>query len=187
MKTILLFLSLTLAAAAADYHLELTTETTKITWTLADPLHTVQGTFKLKRGDIHFDPESGNASGEVVVDATSGESGSEGRDSRMHKNVLESKKYPEVGFSPDHVEGKVEMAGTSNIKLHGVFRIHGANHDITVPVQVVAKENQLVASIKFDVPYVAWGMKDPSVLFLKVGKAVVIDIQTTGRVSASAK
>lgn len=184
MKPVLLFLSLTLCAFAADYHLELAPETTRINWTLSDPLHTVKGTFKLKRGDIHFDPESGKASGQVIVDATSGESGSEARDGRMHRNVLESKKYPEVGFTPDRVEGKVELAGTSNVKLHGIFRIHGADHEITVPVQVTAKENQLAASLRFDVPYVAWGMKDPSVLFLKVGKSVVIEMETTGRVSS---
>src|SRR5258708_2352603 len=137
MKPIFLFLALTLSATAADYHLELTSETTKIVWTLPDPLHKVEGTFKLKRGDLHFDPESGTASGEVVVDATSGQSGSEGRDSKMHKSVLESQKYPEITFAPDHVEGKVAMEGTSNVKLHGVFRIHGGAHEITVPVQVV--------------------------------------------------
>jgi polyisoprenoid-binding protein YceI len=180
-----LILSLTFSGAAADYHLELTPGNTKINWTLTDPLHTVHGTFKLKRGDIHFDPETGKAGGEVVVDATSGESGSSQRDSRMHKNVLESPKYPDVSFAPDHVEGKVELAGKSNVKLHGIFKIHGAAHEITVPVEVIAKDNQLAANLKFDVPYVAWGMKDPSIVFLKVGKSVEIEMQATAPVAAT--
>ena len=182
MKPILLILSLTAAAFAADYHLELTPQATKISWTLGDVLHTVHGTFQLKRGDIHFDPESGAASGVVVVDVPTGESGSGARDSRMHKNVLESEKYPEASFAPDRVEGKVQLAGTSNIKLHGVFRIHGAAHEMTVPVQVTAKERELTAGIKFDVPYVAWGMKDPSTFILKVSKSVEIDVQATGHI-----
>jgi len=174
---------LTITAMAADYHLELAPETTRISWTLGDVLHTVHGTFKLKRGDIHFDPESGKASGEVVVDAASGESGSGARDSRMQKNVLESTKYPEVWFAPDRVEGKVGLTGTSTVTLHGVFKIHGAAHEITVPAQVTAQGSQLAAIIKFDVPYVAWGMKDPSTFILKVSKSVEIEVQARGRVA----
>lgn len=183
MRSILVVLLLKLlffsqAATAADYHLELAPDNTKINWTLGDVLHTVHGTFKLKRGDIHFDPESGKASGEVVVDATSGESGNSARDSRMHKNVLESAKYPEVSFAPDRMEGKIEATGKSNVKLHGIFRIHGAAHELTVPVEVTVKENQFAANIKFDVPYVAWGMKDPSTFILKCGKTVAIELRT---------
>jgi polyisoprenoid-binding protein YceI len=180
----LLALSLTFSASAAEYHLQLNPESTQVNWTLGDVLHTVHGTFKVKHGEIVFDPESGKASGEVVVDATSGNSGSSARDGRMHKNVLESSRYPEMIFSPDHVEGKVELAGTSNVKLHGIFKIHGAAHELTAQVQVTAKEDQLVSNIKFEVPFVAWGMKDPSTLFLKVNKSVEIEMQATGHLSA---
>jgi len=186
MKSCAVFLLLPLAACAADYHLELSPETTHINWTLGDVLHTVHGTFKLKRGDLHFDTANGKAGGELVVDAASGESGSGARDSRMQKNVLESSRYPDVVFAPDRVDGRIEIPGTSQVRLHGLFTIHGASHELTVPVQVSAKDNQLSAEIRFDVPYVAWGMKDPSTFLLKVSKAVMIDVQTTGRLSAGA-
>ncbi len=77
-------------------------------WTLKDALHTVHGTFKLQRGDVVFDNETGKAGGGMVVDATSGDSGSSARDGRMHRNVLESAKYPDVSFVPDRLEGKLE-------------------------------------------------------------------------------
>jgi polyisoprenoid-binding protein YceI len=170
-------------AFAADYHLELAPDATRINWTLGDVLHTVHGTFKLKRGDIHFDPETGKAVGQVVVDTASGQSGSSARDGRMHKNVLESAKYPEASFSPDRVDGKVDLAGTSNVKLHGIFNLHRASHEITIPVTVSAKDNQLTAVIRFDIPYVAWGMKDPSNMLLKVNKSVQMEIRTSGHVS----
>jgi polyisoprenoid-binding protein YceI len=182
---IALALSLSPPLRGAEYHLQLTPESTQVSWTLGDVLHTVHGTFKLKCGDITFDTENGKADGEVVVDAASGQSGSSARDGRMHKYVLESAKYPEVSFSPDRVEGKVELNGTSNVKLHGVFKIHGASHEIIVPVQMTAKDGQITAKIKFEVPYVAWGMKDPSTLFLKVDKSVDIDLQLTGSLSAA--
>ena len=175
MRLTFLLLSLTLVADAADYHLELAPETSKINWTLSTLLHTVHGTFKLKFGDIHFDPDTGKASGEVVVDAATGESGESRRDSRMQKSVLESLKFPQVTFAPDRVEGKVELNGTSNVRLHGSFNIHGVSHEITMPVQVRARQNHLAANAKFDVPYIEWGMKDPSTFILKVSKLVEVE------------
>jgi hypothetical protein len=68
---------------------------------------------------VVFDNETGKAGGEIVVDATSGLRGSSARDGRMHKNVLESAKYPDVSFVPDRLDGKVELTGVSNSKLHG--------------------------------------------------------------------
>ena len=93
----LLALQFAVPLRAQQGALELDPARTAVHFTLKTSLHTVHGTFKIKHGDMHFDPDSGRASGEVVVDATSGESGSSARDSRMHKNVLESAKYPEDG------------------------------------------------------------------------------------------
>src|SRR5260370_14097905 len=99
-----------LAALAApsfcgSYTLQLTPDNTRIDWTLSDVLHAVHGTFELKRGSIRFDPDSGKAGGEVVVDTASGDSGSSARDKRMHQNVLESSKYADGVFKPDRLEG----------------------------------------------------------------------------------
>ena len=111
---------------------------TKVEFTLGSLLHTVHGTFQLKRGTLRFDPQSGKASGELVVDATSGESGSPARDKRMHASILESAKYPEITFRPDRVDGKVAAEGKSQVQLHGMFAIHGAEHEILLPVTVDA-------------------------------------------------
>ena len=98
-------------ATGQELSVHLDPASTKIEWTLGDVLHTVKGTFKLKRGDLTFDPSTGKAAGALVVDATSGESGSGARDGRMHRNVLESGKYPEITFVPDRVIGKVNLEG----------------------------------------------------------------------------
>ena len=88
----------------------------QVAFTLGDVLHTVHGTFALKRGNLRFDPETGKASGEIVVDAASGESGSAARDKRMHANILESARYPEIVFRPDRVEGKSRREGASDVR-----------------------------------------------------------------------
>jgi polyisoprenoid-binding protein YceI len=172
------FLLIALAAPAfcGSYTLQLTPANTRIEWTLSDFLHGVHGTFELKRGSIRFDPDSGKAAGEVVVDAASGDSGSGARDKRMHKSILESAKYAEAVFTPDRLEGKLALPGTSNLKLHGMFRIHGADHEMTMDVQAKVESERMVAEITFDVPYVDWGMKNPSTLLLRCGKKVQVAI-----------
>src|SRR3974377_1418529 len=47
----------------------------KVHYTVDSTLHLVHGTFNLKSGNVHLDPGSGKASGEIVVFATSGDSG----------------------------------------------------------------------------------------------------------------
>ena len=138
-------------------------------------------TFRLKRGDIRFDPATGAAGGELVVDAASGESGSDARDSRMHKNILESDRFPEIVFRPDRIDGKVVSEGQSHVQLHGIFSIHGADHEISMPVDVQASEGRYSATANFVVPYVKWGMKNPSTLFLRVSQQVDITIHTVAR------
>jgi polyisoprenoid-binding protein YceI len=151
---------------------------TTVEFTLGSLLHTVHGDFKLKRGSLSFDPRSGKASGELVVDATSGDSGSEARDKRMHTAILESAKYPEIIFRPDRVDGNVASVGKSVAQLHGVFAIHGVEHEILLPITVDAAAGQYTVAGVFEVPYVKWGMKNPSTLLLRVSDKVEITIHT---------
>src|SRR5450631_1553732 len=69
-------------APASEIVLTLDPAQSKVHWTVDSALHTVHGTFALKSGTLHFDPETGKAGGEIIVFATSGESGSSMRDAR---------------------------------------------------------------------------------------------------------
>jgi polyisoprenoid-binding protein YceI len=143
-------------------------------------LHRVHGDFKLKSGVVHFTPHSKAVSGELVVDATSGESGNGSRDRKMRKEVLESTTYPEITFRPDRVEGNVAAAGVSNVQVHGTFGIHGGEHEIVVPAQLDLSADHWDLVAHFDVPYVVWGLKDPSTFILRVQKTVAIDLHASG-------
>src|SRR6202047_2620199 len=101
--------------AVSEIVLTLDPTQSRVHWTVDSTLHTVHGTFALKSGTVHFDPETGKAGGEIVVAATSGESGSKSRDARMHKEILETPSYPEVIFRPTQVEGKVGQTGASDV------------------------------------------------------------------------
>lgn len=180
----LVLLAVTLGAAPVDpleTALQVDPAQTKVEFTLGDILHTVHGEFRLKRGDIHFDPTTGTAGGELVVDAASGASGIETRDSRMHKNILETDRYPEIVFRPDRVDGSVAREGQSHVQLHGIFSIHGADHEVSIPVDVKASAGQYTTTATFVVPYVKWGMKNPSTLFLRVSQQVDITIHAVAK------
>jgi polyisoprenoid-binding protein YceI len=148
----------------------------KIEWKLTGNVHDVHGTFKLKKGELWFDPESKQAGGLLVVDATSGESGSGARDGRMHKNVLESVKFPEITFAPDRLQGAVSLSGPSESQLHGQFTIHGATHEVLMKVASKIDGDNLNATLTFSVPYVKWGMKNPSNFLLRVNDTVDLTI-----------
>jgi len=170
------------AAAAPDLSFQVDPENTKIGFTLGDVLHTVRGTFQLKQGSLHLEPETGQASGEIVVDAKSGETGSGMRDRKMHREVLESDRYPEIKFRPDHLQGTVSPQGTSTVRVHGIFTIHGSEHELTAPAEVELSQDRWTAKLHFVIPYAKWGMKNPSTLFLRVSESVDIDMNVAGTV-----
>jgi polyisoprenoid-binding protein YceI len=178
------FLTLvTVRAAAQEQSLQVDPQHTTVTFTLSDVLHTVRGNFQLKRGALRLDPASGKLAGEVVVDARSGVSGNGMRDRKMNREVLESDRYPEIAFRPDRVDGTLALQGKSIVRVHGMFNIHGSEHELTVPADVQMFPDHWTASIHFTVPYAKWGMKNPSTLFLKVGESVDIDLNVAGNVS----
>jgi len=173
----------TVAAFAQGVAFQLDPQHTTVNFALSDVLHKIAGTFRLKQGSLHLDPASGKLTGEIVVDARSGESGTGMRDRKMHREVLESDRYPEIVFRPDRVEGKVLPQGKSSVQVHGIFSIHGADHEITVPAEVEIFPDRWTAMLHFSVPYANWGMKNPSNLFLKVSDSVDIDLTTAGAVT----
>jgi polyisoprenoid-binding protein YceI len=143
------------------------------------PFTQCAGTFKLKSGAVDVNLGDGSADGLIEVDATSGESGNPARDARMHKSILESDRYPIISFRPTHVIGEVSLSGDEVVTVEGAFRIHGAEHPLQLRIHIYPKGNAITLKTQFTVPYVDWGMKDPSIFVLRVNKTVDIEIEAT--------
>ena len=158
----------------------------KINFTIGDILHTVHGSFKLKTGDVNFDLPTKAVSGTLIVDAKSGQSNNRLRDRKMHREVLESERYPEIIFRLDRVDGTVAFTGSSSIQVHGIFSIHGTEHEFTMPVQLQFFSDHWIADSHFTIPYVKWGIKNPSTFFLRVSEEVEIEVHATGSIPLSA-
>ena len=103
----------------------------------------------------------------------------------MHREILESAKYPEVVFHPKQIEGKVALTGVSDVKLTGAFSIHGTDHELTAQVHAELSGEHWKGTSKFEVPYVSWGMKDASNFLLKVKPVVSVEVEMGGNYSIS--
>jgi polyisoprenoid-binding protein YceI len=159
---------------------------TKVNFTVDSTLHTVHGDFRLKSGSIQFDNSTGAASGELVVDSASGESGSNGRDKKMHKDILESPKYSDIVFTPQHVKGTVANEGKSNVEVEGILTMHGKSKPVTMPLDVQLQSGIGSADGSFSVKYLEWGMKNPSTFILRVNDTVQIHVHTVGKITPGA-
>jgi len=168
------------SATASAVTLSIDPAESKVHYTVDSTLHTVHGTFNIKRGSITFDPAGGKASGEIVVYATSGDSGNSSRDERMHKEILETKKYPEATFRPTQVERAVTLAGGFDGKVYGIINLHGQEHEIISTVHAEMAADHWKGTAKFDVPYIQWGIKDPSNWLLKVKPVVNVELEMVG-------
>ena len=156
---------------------------TEIHWTLSGGLHTTHGTFKLKSGEFLFNPATGIAEGEILVDATTGESGNADRDKRMHDEVLESNRYPAIFFHPTQIKGAFKSGeGTQELQGEGTFNIHGADHPLELPLKVQVAAGMVTATTRFTVPYVEWGMKNPSRFLFRVNKQAEIEVTAKGTI-----
>jgi polyisoprenoid-binding protein YceI len=129
---------------------------------------------------MHFDPARGKAGGEIAGFLASGESGNNSRDACMHNEILETAKYAEAVFRPSQVEGTVRP-GPSDVKLNGVFTIHGRDHELTAQVHAELVGDRLRTTSKLDVPYGQWGVKDASTFLLKVKPVIEVQFRNVRR------
>jgi len=167
-------------ASAQQLRLEFSPANTTVNFALGDLLHTVRGSFRLKQGTVEYNFSTATVTGALVIDASSGKSGNRIRDRKMHRQILESARYSEITFRPDRIEGEVAPAGPSAVKVHGLFSLHGADHELTMPVRVQVFPDHWTAETHFTVPYVKWGIKNPSAFFLRVSESVEIAVHATG-------
>lgn len=158
-------------------------DASSVAFALTGTGHEVHGTFHVQSGTVEFDRAKPDMSGSIVVSAASGDSGDKGRDKKMDTDVLDVEHYADVTFKPEKYQGTIAATGDSSIQVSGTFTLHGTSHEITVPMQVHIEGSNLTAKGAFVVPYVQWGLKDPSVFILKVAKEAKIDLNLAGTVS----
>ncbi len=170
--------------SAQEQVLKVDPASSEVRFTFADPLHAVHGTFRVQSGTVTFSPRHERMMGTVTVDAASGNSGNGTRDRKMRDDELKAPTYSTVTFAPQRYRGALAATGDSTITVDGVFTLLGTPHNITIPMQVHLQDGQCKATGSFAVPYLQWGLKDPSTFLLHVGKEVTVNLVLTGPVTA---
>jgi polyisoprenoid-binding protein YceI len=154
-----------------------------VDFTLTSNDDTTKGTFHVEKGSVSFDPASTQLTGLILVSAASGNSGNASRDKKMLKEVLQASKFGDITFAPQSYTGSMALAGDSTLQVTGVFTLHGVPHTITVPMAIHIEGSKCTATTNFKVPYVQWGLKDPSWFVFRVAKVVDIHLSLTGLLS----
>ncbi len=170
------------AASAAELRIEVDPARTDVRFGLKATMHTVHGVAAPTSGGFLLDPETGVAEGEVVVDATSVETGNGSRDKKMHRKVLLTVDHPRIVLRIRRLEGNLALEGKSDVTLHGEIEILGKPHEIAIPLQVEIDDGNFTAHAEFEIPYVEWGLKDPSTFILRVAKEVQVTIEAAGTI-----
>jgi polyisoprenoid-binding protein YceI len=158
---------------------------TRIEFTLGATLHTVEGTARLAQGEVRFDDASGQASGSLVIDARSAQTGNASRDRKMHGEVLESDRYPEIVFTPSRLELVRSGPDRGDAVLEGRLLLHGGEHPLRIPARIERDGGSVHLTGSFRVPYVAWGLKDVSNFIMRVDPEVEVRIDARARLSAA--
>jgi polyisoprenoid-binding protein YceI len=177
-------LCLALPLAAEKLTFELDPAATTIEIGFGATLHSVEGTLRVKEGKIDLDPETGRASGRIVIDATSAETGNRRRDRKMHEKILESPKYAEMVFTVERVSGTLNRAGRSEIEIHGILDMHGIQRPMDLVATAKADGERVTAVGRVIIPYREWGIPDPSFFILRVEKEVHVEVKASGRLTA---
>ena len=180
-----LALAVMLAPAVLAQHQTFTvnSDASEVKMTLKTTHEVVNGTFHIQSGSVEFDCSTPKMSGSVVVLAGSGKTGNDSRDKKMNKDILKVEQHATVSFEPKTYTGAIALSGDSTIQVTGIFTLLGTPHEITIPTFVHLDGTSSTAKAHFVVPYVQWGLKNPSFMFWKADNDVAIDLNLVGTIS----
>ena len=142
----------------------------------------VNGNFHVQSGAIDFDRSASKISGIILVAAGSGKTGNGSRDKKMNKDILKVDQFTTVSFAAKAYTGTIAASGDSTIQVSGVFTLLGTPHDLTIPIRVHIDGLKATAKGQLVVPYVQWGLKNPSFLIWKAENNVEVQVDLAGEI-----
>ena len=179
----IIFAALTPSLLAQHQTLTLNPDASHVAITLNTTHEVVHGTFHLQSGTIDFDRSSPHLSGSILVLSATGETGNSSRDNRMKKSILLAAQHANISFAPTSYTGSLSATAPSTLQVTGIFTLLDTPHTLTIPILVQLNGLAATAKAHFEIPYIEWGVKDPSFLFWKADKSVVIDLDLSGQLS----
>jgi len=132
---------------------------------------------------LTYQPASGNLQGSIVVSARGLTTDNKRRDAKMHEKVLKSSPHPLITLNILRADGVLDPETGGALQLEAELILLGQAHPLSFPVEISVSDMEngvLLATGAFMVPYVAWGLEDPSAVFLRVDKEVRVSFSAAG-------
>ena len=69
------------------------------------------------------------------------------------------------------------------MEVSGHFSLHGQDHEVTLPIEIQSAGRQLQMATHVTIPYIKWGLKNPSTFILRASDKVEIEIHAAGQLA----
>jgi len=166
----------------------LDTKESEVRIILGATLHTVDGRAALEPASFTWDTDSGSASGRAVVRASRLRTGIDARDQKMREDVLLSALHPEIVFEATGFELRQSGAEKLRFVLKGELTLLGVGHEIELETRAhLRSDNSWKARADLNLPYVQWGLTDPSLPLFAVDKYVTVEVKAVGSLAREAQ
>lgn len=172
MKNLFISSFLVLFATSFSFSQSFKTEEGKATFYSKVPLHSFEGNSENLVGLINLDEKTVD----FYIDLETLDTGNGKRDKDM-KLTLETKKYPFAEFFGKLVSDfDTESSSIQDVKVKGIFKIHGVEKEIEVAGTLQMKDNGLHLTAGWILSLLDYKIEPPQILFIKVDKEQEIKI-----------
>jgi polyisoprenoid-binding protein YceI len=172
-------------ARAKTLHLRIDPVTTQIVATAEQPLQrlngNVSGSFQIITGKIDGDPADPAGTGhvDIVINATTYESGNTHRNNKVLEDVLETRFYPVIKFVSTRLEDlKWDAPGVmGSATVVGNLMLHGVTREIRVPISAtLSSDGTFTADGEFQFDCTDFGITPPRGFLLPLRAGKIVDL-----------
>jgi hypothetical protein len=171
------------AADDGSFTITLDAATSQVTFELGAVFHTVHGRGPVEETVLTYAPAAGTLNGIIRMPATGLTTDNQRRDRKMHGQVLKSAEHPWIIMKLQRADGFLNPESGGALQIEAELVLLGQGHPVSFPVEISIIDpdsGRVRAAGAFSVPYVAWGLEDPSAVFLRVDKEVRVTFSADG-------
>ena len=105
----------------------------------------------------------------------------------MHEEVLDSAAATRCSaLRPERIiESKRDGDALAGGGCSTRFEVRGVSHPLALDFEGTRTGERATIHVRFDVPWVAWGLPDPSNAILRVDDVLAVDVEAKGTLAAS--
>jgi polyisoprenoid-binding protein YceI len=167
------------AFARAQSTFEILPSKSSVTFTISTTFNEIEGKAKAFKGSLSIPDAKDLATGTtatITIDTKSMETGNKGRDKDMHKDVIESEKFPEIKIAIKKITADSALY---TYKISADITMHGVTKSVdfkTSALSFAGTDGKLSLSIsgKVKINMSDWGMTPPSIVVNKVSPEIVV-------------